>query len=337
MKHSIISWDCSYRNFFHLIDGMLWQRYPKEDFELIYVEQKSKEVANTYNHSLGLKSLEDRYNEVRDKINIKIIYLNEPDNIPIHFGKCSNAGIELAKGEIISVIDGDLFFPPDFLEKLSDYHSKTPSAVVDIFRKDALYPAAVSSFKDWKKASYDFYKCLNTTPDKYGLVVDRYGFGGPMISAKRNLWEKTGGYDPHVIWSTNLTKAGGDHNFRMEIASGNRSVCLPDCFAVHPWHPAGIRAKRQEEATLKYYALLDELTQWSVDNKKPHHKDRKEVTDTIYKENESFFNEFITLYLEEEKKEIFYEKNMLTQKIICKYKQLRGIFGRIRRGIFSLA
>jgi glycosyltransferase involved in cell wall biosynthesis len=336
MRHSIISWDGSYRNFFHLINGLLWQRYPREDFELIYVEQRSKKIANDYNHSLGLKSLEDRYEEVKDKMNIRIIYLNEPKEIPFHWGKCSNAGLSIVKGEIISVIDGDLLFPPDFLEKLSVYHLKHPRAVVDIYRKGACYPVGVKSFKDWKRGSNNFYKCLNATPDKYGLILNRYGFGGPMISAKKEFWLKTGGYDPHPIWSTNLAPLGGDLNTRMEIATGSRSRCLPDCFAVHPWHPPGTGLMRGEEKTLQYFSLLEKLTKWSIDNQKPHHQDRKEFTDRVFEENKAFVQEFINLHSkDEEKNEIFPEDNILKQKIICKYKQFRTILGRIRRGIFG--
>ena len=59
MLHSIISWDCSYRNFFHIIDGLLNQKFSKDNFELIYIEQRSKNHANNFNHQFGLKSLED--------------------------------------------------------------------------------------------------------------------------------------------------------------------------------------------------------------------------------------------------------------------------------------
>ena len=75
MKHSIISWDCSYRNFFHLIDSLNQQNYDKNEFEIIYVEQRDQNTADFYNHKLGLKALSDKANEYKNKLNLKVIYL----------------------------------------------------------------------------------------------------------------------------------------------------------------------------------------------------------------------------------------------------------------------
>lgn len=334
MRHTIISWDCSYREFFHLIDGLALQKYPREDFEVIYVEQRSKEVANKYSHRFGLKSLEDKYEEVKNKMNIRILYLNEPLDIPFHGGRCCNAGLTLAKGDIISVIDGDLLFPPDFLEKLSMYHAKHPVVVVDTYRKVARYPVLVKRYKDWRKGGNDFYKCLNATYDKYG-IPPKYGFGGPMISARKEFWEKTGGYDPHPLFSTNLAKMGGDLFKRMEIATGTRGACLPDCFAVHPWHPQGTGLLRKEEKTLKYFSFQDNLTNWSLEHKKSHYQDRKEFADKIYQENKQFVQEFIKLHLKDEGDEVFREASISKKKIICKYKQIRNILGVIKRKVLE--
>ncbi len=330
MTHTIISWDCSYRNFFHIIDGLLLQDYPKEEFELIYIEQRSKKVANKHNRSLGLSSLEDRYREVKNKLNIKIIYLDEPGTVPFHWGRCNNAGLSIAKGKIISVMDGDQLLPRDFLIKLQNFHERSPDAVINIYRKMAQYPAGVKSYKKWFEASNDFHKCLNTCLNKNSTVPKNAGNKGPMISARKEYWDKIGGYDPHKIWSTSLSKLGGDVNKRLEIATGSQSVCLPNCFTVHPWHPRGTESLRQNESILKYFSFQDKLTDWSTKHNEPHHKKRLLLADKIYKENKKSIEMIRSLYHIDETKNDVILKSILKIKFQNQYARLKGIIYRIR-------
>ena len=59
MHHTFIAWDCCFRNCFHLVKALADQDYPKDQYELIYVEQHSREASDSFNHSLGLPSLKD--------------------------------------------------------------------------------------------------------------------------------------------------------------------------------------------------------------------------------------------------------------------------------------
>ncbi len=320
MLHSIISWDCSFRNFFHLIDGLIFQEYPREDFELIYVEQRSKKISDEFNHKFGLKSLADRYEEVKNKINIKIIYLNDSE-MPYHLGRCNNAGLDIANGRIISIMDGDQLLPPDFLEKLTRYHSQ--AAVINIHRRMAQYPVGVRSYKDWMIGGNDFYKCLNACPDKYASLPRFAANIGPMISARKSFWDMIGGYDPNPVWSTVLSKSGTDVNRRLEIATGIRSIALPNCFSVHPWHPAGGGVLRQEAHALRFFSLQDKLTNWSVEHNRPHYKDRAEYTDKIHRENKQFIGEMIQLEFDDSQDVV--DGEILPMKINCKYAHLRRV------------
>src|SRR5262245_44912601 len=103
MIHSIISWDCCYRNFFHLIGSLEEQDYPKDQFEVIYVEQRSRKQSDDFNHSLNLLSLGDTVARFSSRLNVRVVYLDKVDS-PYHLGISNNHGIRMAKGKYISVM-----------------------------------------------------------------------------------------------------------------------------------------------------------------------------------------------------------------------------------------
>jgi hypothetical protein len=287
MRHTIVSWDCSFRNFFHLIDGLLVQDYPRDQFELIYVEQRDREFADSCNHRLGFRSLWDRHEEVKNNINFTVIYLNDPSDTPYHLGRCNNAALERAQGDIISVMDGDLLLPRDFLSKLTGYHDSR-LAVVNLVRRMCEYPVGVWSFQHWASAKIDFGQCLRACAKRTAPIPKRCGNKGPLISAPRDYWSAVGGYDPHIIWSTSASTAGADVNRRLEMVMQVDSVALPDAFAVHPWHPVGYarQTRHDEEHLVRTYLELQRgLTDWSVQHREPDHAQRLAETQRVYAPN----------------------------------------------------
>jgi glycosyltransferase involved in cell wall biosynthesis len=290
VKHSIISWDCSFRNFYHLIDGLLAQKYDRDKFEFIYVEQRSREVADAFNHKLGLKSLWDRYQEVKNSINLRVIYLNDPLNIPYHVGRAVNKGIEEAKGEIISVMDGDLLVPPDFLVKLERYHRKQGTAIVNLMRHTCSRPVGVDK-AHWTKQIIDFERCLEVCPTRNDPIPRKVENKGPLISARREFWEAIGGYDIHPIWSTGVSRIGQDVTARLEIFTGVQSTTLPKCLAVHPWHPQGFL--RETISSQRMLSLHSELIDWAHSYRQPSWKKRLSYTEQLYLKNKKFVDKMI--------------------------------------------
>ncbi|UZE93496.1 MAG: glycosyltransferase family 2 protein [Candidatus Nealsonbacteria bacterium] len=325
IKHSIVTWDSTYRNFFHLIDGLIAQNYSRENFELIYVEQRTRKIADAYNHNLGLKSLWDRYQEVKSKINIKIIYLGLPFKIPYHNGRCNNAGLNVTKGEIISIMDGDQLLPPDFLRKLTAYHLNHPKAVINLDRRCAMYPVGVNSYKEWRKGSKDFKKCLDACISKYSPVPEIARNKPPMISSRNKFWKLIEGCDPHLIWSTVSSRFGIDVTRRLEIASGTRAIALADCFSVHPWHPIGAGVLRStDEDSKKLFALQDKLIKWSLKHKDPRYSSRTNYINNFCESNKLLINKIV--YSSERRGESMKFKiknnNLLIDKIKCRCGQL---------------
>lgn len=290
MNHTIICWDCSYRNFFHTIDGLLNQDYDREKFEVIYVEQRSRKFADDFNHRLGLKSLWDRYEEVRNLIDIKVIYLDDPSKVPYHLGKTVNKGLNLATGRIVSVMDGDMLMPSDFLKKLELYHEEQGDAVVNLVRHMASRPVGVDK-DNWTKAEINFESCLQECPDRGNAIPRKVINKGPMISARLSYWQEVEGYDEHFIWSTGLTRLGQDVTTRLELLVGVSSVALPNSFAVHPWHPEGLRRFTFESQ--KMLSLHNQLIRWAKSKNVHSRLARKKYTDKLYNQNKQFVDSMI--------------------------------------------
>jgi len=278
MIHTIISWDCCFRNFFHLIGALAEQQYPKDQYELIYVEQRSRQASDAYNHKLGLQSLQDTVDAYGDRFNVRGLFLSQDGTHPYHLGVSVNAAIRGAKGCYISVMDGDLLVRPEFLRCLEDFH-QTAGTVINMDRRTAARPVG-ADFKNWHLGVIDFELCLAECPDRDCSVPERVNNFGPLISAPKEWWEAIGGYDTHRIWSTGVSRLGSDANTRLEIFSGRKSLPLPGHICVHPYHPAGFDRNADLQALV--LSLQQQLINWAWRNGEPSHEMRTMVTDRLY-------------------------------------------------------
>ena len=279
MKHTIISWDCCFRNFYHLIDSLADQDYPKEDYELIFVEQRSKAASDAYNHQLGLKSLQDTVDSYKDRFNVRALFLSQDDNHLYHLGICNNAGIRAAKGKYISVMDGDVLIRSDFLKNLEKAH-KTLNTVINLDRFYADRPVGVDP-KNWINGIIDFELCLAECDHPHRPLFKQVDNKGPLISAPGEWWEAIGGYDDHHIWSTGISTIGQDVTKRLEIHVGRESLALPEQFCVHPYHPAGYNRTGKLESFL-IYMQREKLISWAQHHQEARHDKRSEVADKVY-------------------------------------------------------
>jgi hypothetical protein len=289
MKHTIISWDCTYRNFFHIIDALLDQDYNKVEYELIYVEQRSRKFADQYNHDIGLKSLYDRYREVKGKLQIKVDYLNHDSDTPYHLGLCVNRGLELAKGDIVSVMDGDMLLPVDFLKQLDGFHENN-KAVANIERRMVPEPVGVS-LENWTKGIIDYKKCLEQCPDANEPIPAKVSNKGPMISAPYNAWDSVNGYDTHKIWSTGLSRLGQDVTVRLEEYLECESYSLTESVAVHPYHPTGF--SRKSLNSVRLLSLQENIIQWTQKNGIFDWNKRKQLTQKVYNDHEELIEAMV--------------------------------------------
>jgi hypothetical protein len=291
MQHSLIAWDASFRDFFHLIDGALAQEYDTSEYELIYVEQRSKEFANEYAAAEGVASLEDRYEEVKDDLDITIEYIGDDTSRPYHIGRCVNRGLELAEGEIVSVMDGDQILPPDFLDVLDEFHDGR-DAIANVIRRNAAHPVDVDE-RNWKQATIDYEGVLEACPDRGDPIPSDTPNYGPLISARAEHWEEINGYDPHRIWSTGVSLVGSDANKRLENHVGRESELLEDAVTAHPWHPIGF--DRGVFRNKKMFYLHDKLVDYAVEHGVEDWSERVEFTRSLYEDHRMFVEKTVTM------------------------------------------
>lgn len=324
MIHSVICWDCSFRNFFHTIDGLVSQDFDRDQFELIYVEQRSRSYADSFNHSENLKSLWDRYQEVKDTIDIKVIYLDQPESIPYHLGITVNKALPICSGKIISVMDGDLLLPSDFLSQLQRYHGEEKVAIVNLARHMASKPVGVS-YENWKGAEINYSKCLAECPSRDEIIPKTISNKGPLISAHRDYWDEVNGYDEHLLWSTGITRLGQDVTKRLEILTGVESTALPGKFCVHPWHPIGFR--RDALTSQRMLEHHQSIISWTEEHQEYDWRKRLAITNMIYDTNKSFFDRAIFSDLStpgQQDKKTTNLFNVLVGKVYKKIQEIKG-------------
>ncbi|MFC1488316.1 glycosyltransferase [Thermodesulfobacteriota bacterium] len=269
---------------------MAEQDFPKDKYELIFIEQRSRESSDQYNHSLGFKSLRETADNYSNRMNIRVIFLNMNNNSPYHVGVCNNRGILEARGKYVSVMDGDLLVKPDFLSTLEEAH-RDIGTIINLDRRYAIKPVDVD-FDNWTKGTIDFEECLKVCRNYDQPIRKTVENKGPLISAPKQWWEAIGGYDEHRIWSTGVTRLGLDVTVRMEIYANCQSLALPGQLCVHPYHPAGFdRSDKIESIVL---SAQKQLIDFATSNGEPLYTKRKKIADKLYRKYKWAFNANIT-------------------------------------------
>lgn len=292
--HSVLIWDCAFRDFFHTVHSLAGQTYASSAFEVIAVEQRSRELSDTRSHSKGLPSLHDTWATFGDRINIQVVYMDEPVTIPYHLGRTLNVGIGHAEGKYISVMDADMLFPPNFLSSLDHFHEAAHNRIANLFRHMADEPVD-AGYAEWHDQDFSYDAVLRACPTKDAPIPSHVTNKGPLISAHVDLWNSVRGYDEHPIWSTGVSRLGQDVNKRMEIAGGKESNTLKGCAAVHPWHPMGFR--RDTLASTRLLRLQQSLIDWAVKREKANWKNRIAQTRRAYERNRRFVDHMIHSHL----------------------------------------
>jgi len=279
MIHSIISWDCCFRNFYHLIKSLSEQYYDKDQYELIFVEQRTKEESDLFNIQNDLPTLNETANNFRNLINVKAIFMNDDKSIPYNIGRCINHGIKVSTGKYVSRMDGDILVKKNFLHDLELAH-KEYKTIINLDRRYSTQPVG-ATFENWCQGEIDYKKCLsvcanpNLSPQK--IVENK----GPLISVPRTWFFDVGGYDEHRIWSTGISRNGQDITKRMEIYSGKQSIALPNHLCVHPYHPQGFN--RYNYLSELILDLQQRLIEYCNEFNIYKIEDRNEITEYYYK------------------------------------------------------
>lgn len=265
MKISIVMIDGSFREKFHCVDSFLAQDFPKDEYEILWVE-----YYDSVNSELRSKECD----------NFKIITLDNAKSKEYHSSFCFNGGLKEAKGELVVIPDADVLVEKYFLESLWKEHLQCDNLVMYIHRLNEF-------MKDHDpQKSYDFEFLKKNVNLNFSS-----NFGG-CVTAKKKWFEKINGYDQSEVFSSNYHSNGTDVNVRFKNF-GMHIMWHPSLYLYHPWHiyPDGmsdktimqLRLTDRRRFTLDY--LPNEGLDTSLNKDEPDALTKKELRDVFIKHN----------------------------------------------------
>jgi len=303
IKHSIVSWDSCFRSFFHLLPSLAKQDYDLSQVEFIFVEQRSKALAQQYADAYSVQSFEQIAKQLNSPLHIKSIYLDESIETPYHPGRLLNAGLKVAQGDILSTMDIDILVPNNFLHTLDKIHDLNDPVVACIFRHTADRPCGVPASR-WIEQIVDYDLILNTCPDKHAPVPTAVGNKAPLLSTRKEYWEKINYYDEHPIFSTAYTLFGRDISMRFNLLLGDVELPLPIA-ALHPWHPTEVN--RGQDKIQMLYQVQQTAIEWSKNEKCYDVAQRNHFSELLYQQYRNQLDDAIR----------YSEKNMFDSTLGC--------------------
>lgn len=207
MKISVVMVDGSFRENFHIIDSLKSQTYPKEDYEVLWVEFYA--------------AVNDR---LKENDGLRIITLGNSSNLEYHSSYCFNEGIRLSRGEVLVIPDADVMVEPTFLETVWKEHQSCDRLAMYFHRLNE--PKELHDIN--KSYTLDHLKSLTraTTTSNYG---------GCLTVRKKWLME-INGYEQNAIFGSGAHSNGYDVNTRLKNL-GLHIMWHPTERLYHPWHP----------------------------------------------------------------------------------------------------
>ncbi|QWV92458.1 glycosyltransferase family 2 protein [Geomonas oryzisoli] len=173
---SVITWDASFRDFFHTVDCFGSQNFPKEDYEFIWVDFYR-------NHNPQLLQKISQYP------NARLLNLDHDQSTQWHLGKCVNAGIAEARGEILVIPDGDITADADLLDAIRREHAEYKDLVLYFRRWDE--PSEKHDAHQSYQLDYLQRVCELTNATNYG----------GLISLKRQTLQQVNNYEEHCVFA----------------------------------------------------------------------------------------------------------------------------------------
>jgi len=205
---SVITWDASFREYFHIVDSFGKMDYPKSHYEFIWVDFYRNE---------NPKLLE----KISGYSNARVLNLNNDSSSKWHLGQCINAGITEARGNIIVIPDGDIIAPPNILSTIDKEHERSDDLVLYFRRFDE--PAD----RHDPQKSYDLFylmdACVLTNPTNYG----------GLISIRKNNMLQVNNYEEDDVFS-----GPGINAMELYVRLRNRGLKIQwhDEKIYHPYH-----------------------------------------------------------------------------------------------------
>ena len=216
--------DWSVRESFHLLHYLARQDVPRDTFEVLVIEYYSR--------------VSEAVRKFEGEVDTWLL-LEMPEDCYYHKHLMYNAGIVLARGEILVICDSDAMVKPGFIRAIVGEFDNLPHLVLhlDQFRNNRrdFYPFNYPSFDAVAGEG-----CINNAGGRTTGILDRRdpihsrNYGACMCARRSDLIA-IGGADEHVDFVGHIC-GPYDLTFRL-VNHGRRELWHPTEFMYHTWHP----------------------------------------------------------------------------------------------------
>ncbi len=223
-KISLVLLDWSVRESFHLLHYLARQDVPRDVFEVLVIEYYSR--------------VSDAIRLFEGEVDTWLL-LEMPVDCYYHKHVMYNAGIALARGEIVVICDSDAMVKPGFIRAIVEAFERDPRLVLhfDQFRNNRrdFYPFNYPSFEQVEGEG-----CVNNTGGRTTGIHDSQdpihtrNYGACMCARRADL-VAIGGADEHVDFVGHIC-GPYDMTFRL-VNHGMKELWHPSEFMYHTWHP----------------------------------------------------------------------------------------------------
>ncbi len=223
-KVSLVLLDWSVRESFHLLHYLDQQDVPRDTFEVLIIEYYSR--------------VSDAIRKFQSEVDTWLL-LEMPEDCYYHKHVMYNAGITLARGEILVICDSDAMVKPGFIRAITEAFERDPDLVLhlDQFRNNRrdFYPFNYPGFD-----AVEGEGCINNAGGKTAGILDSKdpihtrNYGACMCARRGDLIA-IGGADEHVDFVGHIC-GPYDMTFRL-VNSGKKELWHPTEFMYHTWHP----------------------------------------------------------------------------------------------------
>lgn len=223
MKISFIIWDGNFREYLHTLDCFEKQNGSTE-FEVIWCDFYKNTNAKLAEY-------------IARNDNFKLINLNHKEDQQWSEGVCINYAVSKAQGDVITLIDGDIFFENDFVETIASYNLSDDNKAVYLRRYDE------SEQDHDHKLSYTSAHlsrvCKLNNPFNYAAC----------LALSKWLFNRLKGYETHAIFDG---PGGASIDMRTRLLNSGAFVSSQSYKVYHPWHPFTGRTNKYQQSSILY-------------------------------------------------------------------------------------
>jgi hypothetical protein len=227
----LLDWSC--RESLHILDYLNDQTLPRDQYEIIWIEYYQKHSADLLQRiavarDAGARPPVDAY-----------AILGMPQSVYYHKHLLYNAGIAMAKGQIICICDSDAFMRPTFAEAIVRQFEADPNIVLhmdEVRNNDrSFYPFNHPDFEDVVGpgcATWINGRPLGLADSIDPLHTRNYG---ACMCAQRSDLIAIGGADMHLDYLGHIC-GPYELTFRL-VNAGKREIWHDREWLYHVWHP----------------------------------------------------------------------------------------------------